>query len=181
MDASGGSPVACPMIFDSRSAKDRRRVFVVVFRDLAADLRFVTGRTSTSVPSTSAWGSLSKTFPFFTFPRTTIDVSLGRLNSQDSSRLESNQRLAAYKAAARATELREVNCIDMPSAIMPHLLPRAYSRSVSVVPILQSSSTSRPGLRLCRGTSGISNTPRTNCRRVRFVASSDCHIRGKAR
>src|SRR5688572_18558357 len=61
------------MTFANRSANDRGRAFGWAgLRVFALGLRFFTGRTSTSVPSAIAFGSLKSTLPFLTLPRTVM-------------------------------------------------------------------------------------------------------------
>src|SRR5438445_1040038 len=55
-----------------RSRSARLRGDSLVLRALLACLCFFNGRTSTSVPSGSAFGSSSRTLPFLTVPRTVI-------------------------------------------------------------------------------------------------------------
>ena len=55
-----------------RSAKLRGFALLVDLRGLAGAFRFLTGRTSTSVPSGIACGLSRTTFPFLILPRTAI-------------------------------------------------------------------------------------------------------------
>src|SRR5437588_12697434 len=57
------------MTLASRSANERGPALTLGLRPLGADLRFLAGRTSTSVPSAKALGFSRTTFPFLTLPR----------------------------------------------------------------------------------------------------------------